>query len=129
MSAMLAVSAILGACASAPATSNHVTPSQLNAMKAEFDKQHLKVRGWMRVGFENHALWQDKDANRRGSFAKDCVSLMIPESLDVARFDKRYVEIEGVFLAKLPRDVVHIGGCNSSTLQLDELVRPVIVKP
>ncbi len=82
----------------------------------------------MRVGFENYSLWESKGANQSGSFAKECVSLMIPESIDLGRFDRHYVEIEGVFLARLPKEVVHLGGCNSTTLQLDESVSPIVIK-
>lgn len=88
----------------------------------------LFASGWMEVGFENYALWQSKDARKRGSFAKDCVSLMIPESTNLTRFDKRLVEVEGVFLAKLPGGVVHLGGCNITTLQLDERETPIVVE-
>jgi hypothetical protein len=126
--ALLAVATTLGACASTPSKSGYSTPSQLNAAKVQFNEQRVKVRGWMRVGFENYALWQSESANRRGSFAKDCVSLMIPESSDLERFDKHYVEIEGVFMARLPKNVVHLGGCNSTTLQVDASATPVVVK-
>jgi hypothetical protein len=53
---------------------------------------------------------------------------MIPESMKTSAFNKRYVEVEGVFLERLPSDVVHLGGCNTTTLQLLEDAPPVRIK-
>src|SRR5690606_41312688 len=96
---------------------------QLNAAKDVYHGQRTKGRGWMRSGFENYALWQSKKANAKGNFAEDCVSLMIPESMDTSRYDKRYVEVEGIFLQRLPSGTIHLGGCNVTTLQLLEDAR------
>ena len=105
-----------------------VTPVQLNADKEVYHGQHVLVRGWMRSGFENYGLWLDKAAEARGKFASDCVSLMIPETIDSSRFDQRYVEVEGVFLKRYPKNVFVSGGCNLSALELLETAPPRIVR-
>lgn len=123
-------SSFLTSCASVPAEMvNYLTPVQLNSAKDAYHEKRVKVRGWMRSEFENYGLWQSKAANEKGSFIKDCVSLMIPESMDGDLYNKQYVELEGVFLERLPSDVVHLGGCNLTTLQLIEGLPPVIVTP
>ena len=120
---------LLASCASVPAGSmDSLTPAQLNASRHEYQEKRVRVQGWMRAEFENYGLWQSKEANAEGSFAQNCVSLMIPESMETSRFNKRYVEVEGVFLERLPSNVVHLGGCNVTTLQLLEDVPPVRIK-
>lgn len=118
---------LLTSCASSPVESGgKLTPTQLNAEKTDYHGKRVRVHGWMRSGFENYALWQSEKANSEGNFAEDCVSLLIPESMDTSRYDKRYVEVEGIFLERLPNNVVHLGGCNVTTLKLLEGVLPVL---
>lgn len=124
----LLVVLLLASCTSVPKEmGDALTPVQLNAAKSIYHEKRVKVRGWMRSEFENYALWQSKEANAQGTFAENCVSLMVPESLDTSRYNKHYVEIEGIFLERLPSNVVHLGGCNVTTLQLLEGVPPVLV--
>jgi hypothetical protein len=105
-----------------------LTPKQLNAAKNVYHEKRVRVQGWMRSEFENYALWQSKSANSEGSFAKDCVNLMIPESMETARYNKHYVEVDGVFLERPPNGVILLGGCNVTTLKLLDGVPPVIKK-
>lgn len=114
-------------CASVKESTDSITPAQLNASKAEYNGKRVKVRGWMRSEFENYGLWQSKKANGRGTYFKDCVSLLIPESMNTEQYNKHYVEVEGIFVERLPRNVVHLGGCNVTTLQLIEGVPPVLM--
>ena len=81
----------------------------------------------MRSEFENYALWETSEANQKGDFVKSCVSLMIPKSMKTSRYDRRYVRIEGVFLERLPQNLVQLGGCNTTRLQLIEGSPPVEV--
>lgn len=118
----------LVSCASLSESVDSLTPTHLNVTKTEYNGKLVKVRGWMRSEFENYALWQDKIANDRGTFFDDCVSLLIPESMDTSRYNKRYVEVEGVFLEKLPRNIVHLGGCNVTYLQLTREAPPILIK-
>lgn len=115
-------------CASVVDLTSTLTPTQLNAARDDYNWKRVTVRGWMRSEFENYALWQSKKANENGTFFKDCVSLLIPESMDTRKYNRRYVEIEGVFINRLPRNVVHLGGCNVTTLQLIENVRPSLIR-
>lgn len=126
---LLVVVLLATSCASSSVeVGSALTPAQLNSTRGVYHEKRVRVRGWMRSEFENYALWQSKNANTRGSFAANCISLMIPKSLDASRYNKRYVEVEGVFLQKLPSNVVHLGGCNVTTLQLLEDVPPVIIE-
>lgn len=132
---MLLCSCLLGTCLLLSCASvqteatSYLTPVQLNSSKATHHEKRVKVRGWMRSEFENYGLWQSKEANERGSFVKNCVSLMVPESMDTHPYNRQYVELEGMFLERLPSDVVHLGGCNMTTLQLIEGLPPVVVEP
>lgn len=120
---------LLASCASVPeGSSDALSPAQLNSSKREYHGKHVRVQGWMRAETENYGLWQSEDANSQGSFARKCVSLMIPESMKTSAFNKSYVEVEGVFLERLPSNVVHLGGCNTTTLQLLEGAPPVRIR-
>lgn len=119
---------VIGACAHVPEESNFTSPSILNREKADFHNKSVNVKGWMRVEFENYSLWQSKRANSRGSFAKDCVSLIIPSSMNLERYNKRYVQIEGVFLKEMPKNFILLGGCNITAIMVSEGVEPSIVK-
>lgn len=79
----------------------------------------------MRSEFENYGLWESRKANQKQTFVKDCVSLMIPESMSTGRFNRRYVQVEGIFLERLPQNVVQLGGCNITKLQLIEGTSPI----
>lgn len=79
----------------------------------------------MRSEFENYGLWESSKANQKGSFVKDCVSLMIPKSMNTSKFNRRYVRVDGVFLERLPQNLVQLGGCNITRLQLIEGSPPV----
>ncbi|ATS89998.1 hypothetical protein NY98_12380 [Xanthomonas citri pv. fuscans] len=82
----------------------------------------------MRSEFENYALWDNREANKHGNFATACISLMIPKSMNTSNFNKHYVEVEGVFLERLPSDTIQLGGCNVSTLRLIEGAPPILVR-
>ena len=117
---------LLASCASAPKVPEGVlTPAQLNASRSQYNGQKVKVQGWMRSEFENYGLWESRKANQRQTFVKDCVSLMIPESMSTGRFNRRYVQVEGIFLERLPQNVVQLGGCNITKLQLIEGTSPI----
>lgn len=117
---------LLPSCASAPiGLEDPLTPAQLNASWEEYQGRRVRVQGWMRADFENYGLWQSEEANAEGDFASNCVSLMVPESLEAGRFNKRYVLVEGIFLQRLPSNIVHLGGCNVTTLQLLEDSPPI----
>lgn len=103
------------------------TPARLNAERHLYDGSRVKVRGWMHSHFESYALWESRQASDEGDYAKNCVSLMIPESMETSRFDGRYVEVEGMFLARVPSVVVQLGACNITTLQLLEDRQPVVL--
>ncbi|WP_163843379.1 hypothetical protein [Pseudoxanthomonas sacheonensis] len=116
--ALLSLSTVSGCSSLPPTPVGALTPSILNADKEKYDGQVVKVVGWMRSESEMYGLWESKSANKEGSYAKNCVSLRIPTSMDTAQFNKRYVEIEATFISKLPADVIRLGACNTTTLQL-----------
>jgi hypothetical protein len=103
--------ALLSSCASINNT--HLSPRQLLESKAQFHESKVIVRGWMRSSFENYALWQSRNAYNNGEWSRDCVSLLIPESMDTSKFDKANVIVEGQFVKRLPRGMVSLGGCNT----------------
>lgn len=120
--------AAISACSSLPPVSpGALTPSILNADKGKYDGQVVKVVGWMRSETEMYGLWESKSANREGSYAKNCVSLRIPAAMDTTQFNKKYVEIEATFVSKLPADVIRLGACNTTTLQLSGDALPKIL--
>lgn len=114
-------------CASVVEPTDSLTPAQLNASKIEYDGKRVKVHGWMRSEFENRGLWQSKKANGRGTYSQDCVSLLIPKSMSTEQYNKHYVEVEGIFIRQLPRNIVDLGGCNLTSLQLVEDLPPILI--
>lgn len=130
MSAIVILGAILSASC---ATTTHdepgyLTPVQLNRSSNQYHETRVVVRGWMISEFENYSLWQNRDAHGRGDFATDCVSLMIPVSMDTTDYNRRYVELDALFLAALPKNVIHLGGCNITVLQVNPDVQPIVVR-
>lgn len=77
------------------------------------------MRGWMRSGFENYVLWENRSFQQKG-FREEVRQPFIPQPMDTSDFDKQYVTVKGVFVEKLPSNVLQLGGCNSATLMLQE---------
>ena len=117
---------MLGSCVTTPTVpKGFLTPAQLNASKHQYDGKLVRVQGWMRVGFESYALWESKESEDSHSFLRNCVSLMIPKSMRVDGMSGHYVQVEAVFLEKLPQGMVQVGGCNLTRLQLMDGGTPV----
>lgn len=45
---------------------NVLTPARLNESKHDYDGEEVTVRGWMRSGFENYVLWENREASSKG---------------------------------------------------------------
>lgn len=127
-SLLLAALALVSCASMSTESESYLTPAQLNASKSTYHENRVTVRGWMRSEFENYSLWQSREANERGNFAKDCVSLLVPESMETKQYNKQYVEVKGVFLERLASNVVPLGGCNVTTLQLIEGIPPTVTE-
>jgi len=97
----------------------YVAPSKLNELRDSYDGQRVRVRGWMRSAFENYAIWDSEDSAKKGKFSTHCVALGIPDSMDTSGLDKKFVEMEGIFLKELPLGVIQLGACNYTVLNLD----------
>lgn len=112
---------LLASCATSQSwPENVLTPARLNELKHHYSGEEVTVHGWMRSEFENYSMWESKEASSKGEFAKNCISLLIPQSMDTSGFDKQHVTVKGVFVEKLPSNVVQLGGCNSTTLILKQ---------
>ena len=83
------------------------------------------VYGYMTSAFEDRTIWQSKQTRSRGNSRENCVSLLIPKSMDTSKFNGAYVTLRARFVARLSPDVVNLGGCNVTSLEL--LDPPVIV--
>ena len=117
-SLVLLVATLLSSCASTTRVAGTVTPAELNASPDVYDGTTVTVYGYMRSEFENRAIWQSKDSRSSGNWQQDCVSLLIPEAMDTSSFNGAYVVVRGRFLRRLPPNVVSLGSCNITTLEL-----------
>jgi hypothetical protein len=117
---------LLAGCASATHEvekgSNFVIPSELALNPDRYDGKMVLVKGWMTSSTENRRIWDSEESRKRGPRSQDCISLLIPYGMETGRFDKKDVEIEAIFVSKLPQDFVNLGGCSfsSSALKLQQ---------
>ena len=112
--------ALLASCATVAEMGSSIGPVTLNASPGSYDGATVTVYGYMQSEFENRAIWQDKAAHAAGNWQRDCVSLLIPQSMETSSFHGAYVVLHGRFLRRLPPNVVSLGGCNTTTLELLE---------
>jgi hypothetical protein len=124
---VLMATALIGCTEHSKPENAYTTPSALNANRKAFDQKKVTVRGLMRVGFESYGLWENRRAYKRGSFAEDCVSLLIPKFMDYKKFDMHEVELTGVFSAEIPKNVFLSGGCYVTVIQLNESAPPTVL--
>jgi len=123
--AVMLLALLSASCSTIPSwPENALTPARLNESKHDYNGEEVTVHGWMRSGFENYSLWESREASSKGEFEEKCVSLLIPQSMDTSGFDKQHVTVKGVFVEKLPSNVVQLGGCNLTTLILKEGAPP-----
>ncbi|MFQ6308726.1 hypothetical protein [Lysobacter capsici] len=120
---------VLTSCTAVPTKPNGaLTPSMLNAERSEYHGQRVKVFGWMTSSFERYGLWESRAVFDRGDYAHDCVSLLIPESMDTSFYNKRYVELDGNFIQQPQENTVNLGACNETTIILSEGSPPKLIK-
>ena len=123
--AMLFVLLMASCATTSPTPANSLLPSELISAKDRHDGSTVLVRGWMKSGFENHALWDSPKSESQGQFMNFCVGLMIPRSMDTDQFNNQYVVVEAIFIKRLPTNIVFLGGCGESVLQLDPSKPPI----
>lgn len=100
----------------------YLLPSQLNAHPEQFDGKPVVVRGWAAIGFEkNYLLDQNADADGFPDSSR-CLALFDRDNeffRNEDRYDMRLVEVIGVFRRSLPPNVVMLGGCGTTILDVD----------
>jgi hypothetical protein len=86
----------------------------------------VTVQGFMHSEFESYSIWDMNPARSAGTARTHCISLLIPRSMDTDRFHMQYVSLRGRFVKQPPAGLVHLGGCNTTSLELQGL--PVLIR-
>lgn len=102
-----------------------LTPRMLVEHATEHDGEVVTVRGYIKIGSESYGIWTNKEAERKGEFLKDCISLRVPEGMDLSSVNESMVEITGGFSARIRDDLIKLGSCNFPMIQIDAVPKRI----
>jgi len=121
------VTILLSSCATSAVITNALHPSDLNSNPGRYDGSEVTVYGYMVNNGHNQVLLDDEKAY--GTQRNDqCVSLLIPNQMNLNWIDNDYVVVRARFLKQLPPNSIHFGACGDTHLELLEVPRVVRAK-
>lgn len=98
-----------------------VTPQDLNKNPETYDGKYVFIAGYILNEFENHAIWQESDSDKRN--AKNCISVLYHSdaSRKLKKINRKHVVIGGIFSKNIFSDgkFIAMGSCNRTAITVD----------